>query len=406
MNYKRYRNVKNEMTIEEFGELINKNPNEIIINTNNVLKTSDVTFSCINYIASTIAKMPLNLYEKTDQGKVKVDNDLIYLLKNRPNKYTTSVDFIQTLIANMLIYGNGFAKICTRNGKIHELKILDPQSTELKKTANGWCITTTIDNKLETLNYEQVIHLRDLSLDGVNGISRIEAIKGKISNRANADNKLNKYMSNGLGVKGVITGDIDDNKAKIKLKEGFNKVLQSCQDNIAVLTNGMTYQDIKNSSLADDEFINNLKLTKADICAIFNINPALLGDSEQATNSNLESLKIDFIQSLTPIINKIELEFKYKLLSREDRLNHSFKFNMSSAMRATDLDRATYLIKMVQGGLLTRNEARELDDRNKIEGGDELLMSLNYVPYSRWEEYLDARKGNVKTATDLKGGEE
>lgn len=400
MHYKKYSNFKNEMSMEEFGALFSTDQNKIDIKPSNALKNSDVVYACVNYIASTIAKMPLNLYANTEEGKMKIDNDLSYLLKNRPNAYMNSVDFIQALVSNMLIYGNAFAKVITNRGKITELILLEPSNTRLENVKNKWVVVTTINGKQEILNYNQVIHIRDLSEDGVRGISRVEAIKGKVSNRTNADNKLNRYMSNGLGVKGVITGKIDDNKAKIRLKEGFNKVLQSCDDNIAVLTEGMTYQNINSSSLADDEFINNLKLTKADICAIFNINPALLGDSEQATNSNLETLKLDFIQSLLPLLIKIEQEFNYKLLSYDDRLKTYFKFNSSSAMRGNDKDRADYYTKMFRNGFITQDEIRALEDMNNLPDnlGENFYRDLNLVE-CKWALAYQLGKAGVENPT-------
>lgn len=402
--------IKNEtMTLEQLFNNISNSGNEI--SKNNVLKNSDIAYACINYIASTIAKMPIVLYmEESNGDKTKVNNELSYLIKNRPSEYINRVDFIQTMVSNMLIYGNSFAKICTRNGKIHELKILEPSVTRLEKTTKGsWCITTTIDNKQETLNYNQVLHLKDLSLDGVEGISRIEAIKMKLENKSSSDKMLADFIRNGGALGSVLSVTSKAYEERENIKKEFNSMLRNDNPNkIAVVPDSMTYTNITGNNLADAEFINNIKITKEDIMAIFNINPALLGMSEKATNSNMIEMIQQFIQSLVPLISKIEMEFNYKLLSSKDRINHFFKFNMSSAMRATDLDRATYLIKMVQGGLMTRNEARELDDRNKVEGGDELLMSLNYVPYTRWEEYLDARSsnGNGSTATELKGGDE
>jgi len=50
-------------------------------------------------------------------------------------------------------------------------------------------------------------------------------------------------------------------------------------------------------SMADIEFVNNIKLTKEDIISMFNINPALLGMSEKATNSNMMEMVLQFIQS-------------------------------------------------------------------------------------------------------------
>jgi len=396
-----YIKIKNETTSLSLNDLFGLS-NVAEVNKNNALKNSDIAYSCINYIASTISKMPISLYkEEKDGDKVKVNNELSYLIKNRPNSYMSRIDFIQTMVSNMLIFGNSFAKINTRKGQIFELIILEPSCTRLEKINNKWYVITTIDDKQETLSYNQVIHLKDLSYDGVNGISRIEAIKMKLNNKANSDKLLADFIANGGSVKAILNVTNKAYAERENIKNEFNSMLNNNKSKIAVVPDDMKFTSVDGGSLADAEFINNLKITKEDIMAIFNINPALLGMSEKATNSNMIEMIQQFVQSLIPLINKIEMEFNYKLLSSTDRLNHFFKFNMSSAMRGSDEDRANYYSKMIAMGALSINEIRELEDRNKVEGGDEYYRSLNYVPLSIANEYQLSKAGvNAKLSEE------
>ena len=41
-------------------------------------------------------------------------------------------------------------------------------------------------------------------------------------------------------------------------------------------------------------------------------------------------------------------------------------------------------------------EARELEDLPFVENTEDLLLSLNYVPLSRYDTYLDSRYGTNK----------
>lgn len=388
-----YIKIKNETTSLSLNDLFGLT-DVAEVNKNNALKNSDIAYSCINYIASTISKMPISLYkEEKDGDKVKVSNELSYLIKNRPNSYMSRIDFIQTMVSNMLIFGNSFAKINTRKGQVFELIILEPSCTRLEKINNKWYVITTIDGKQETLSYNQVVHLKDLSTDGVQGISRIEAIKMKLNNKANSDKMLADFIANGGSVKAILNVTNKAYAERENIKNEFNSMLNNNKSKIAVVPDDMKFTSVDGGSLADAEFINNIKITKEDIMAIFNINPALLGMSEKATNSNMIEMIQQFVQSLIPLINKIEMEFNYKLLSSTDRLNHFFKFNMSSAMRGSDEDRATYYSKMIAMGALSINEIRELEDRNKVEGGDEYYRSLNYVPLSIANEYQLSKAG-------------
>lgn len=396
-----YIKIKNETTSLSLNDLFGLS-NVAEVNKNNALKNSDIAYSCINYIASTISKMPISLYkEEKDGDKVKVHNELSYLIKNRPNVYMSRIDFIQTMVSNMLIFGNSFAKINTRKGQVFELIILEPSCTRLEKINNKWYVITTIDDKQETLSYNQVIHLKDLSYDGINGISRIEAIKMKLNNKANSDKLLADFIANGGSVKAILNVTNKAYAERENIKNEFNSMLNNNKSKIAVVPDDMKFTSVDGGSLADAEFINNLKITKEDIMAIFNINPALLGMSEKATNSNMIEMIQQFVQSLITLIDKIEMEFNYKLLSSTDRLNHFFKFNMSSAMRGSDEDRANYYSKMIAMGALSINEIRELEDRNKVKGGDEYYRSLNYVPLSIANEYQLSKAGvNAKLSEE------
>ena len=383
---------KNEITLEQ---LFNNNFNGTIkITKDNALMKSDIAYACVNYIASTIAKMPIFLYKvENDGNKIKVDNDLSYLIKNRPNQYASRVDFIQTLVSNVLLYGNSFAKINFKKGRVNELIILNPTVTKLEKVRGKWYITTQIDGVHKTLNYDECIHIKDLSLDGVNGLSRLEAISIKLNNKANSDKMLSDFMESGGGIKTIVNVTNKAYSERGKIKKEFDDMLSNNKTKVVVIPEDMNITNAGNADLASAEFINNLKITKEDIMAIFNINPALLGVSEKATNSNMSEMTQQFIQSLIPLINKIEMELDYKLLNEEERKSHYFKFNMSSALRGSDEDRANFYTKMIQNGLLSIDECRELEDRNKIEGGNEFYRSLNYVPISIANEYQLSKAG-------------
>lgn len=390
-------NIKNEgLSLKDvFGTDFGINiDGRINITKDNALKNSDIVYACVNYISSTIAKMPITLYRDVNNSKTKINNELSYLLKTRPNQYTSSVDFIQTMVANMLIYGNSFAKIVTNKGTVKELIILEPSVTKLEKVKNKWVVITTIDNKQETLNYNSVIHIKDLCNDGIKGISRLDSLKAKLDNKANSDKMLSDYMCEGGGVKGVLTVPVDDEDAKQNIKDSFNRILRSKKDGVAVLNEEFKYTNIDTMSMADIEFVNNIKLTKEDIISVFNINPALLGMSEKATNSNMMQMVYQFIQSLIPLLNKVEMEFNYKLLNQKDRLDYYFKFNMESALRGDYNERGDFYVKMFRNGFLNQNEVRALEERNGIgDVGDIFYRDLNLVNCEYADKYQLAMSG-------------
>ena len=279
MNYKKYKNkvvapkreYYNDALDDIFGASTGAN-----ISKNNVLKNSDIIYACVNLISSTIAKMSINLFEEDAEGsKSKVSNDITYLLKIRANENTSAIDFIQGLISSMLVYGNGYALIETRRGVPVALRLLDSSKTSLKKVGKKYYVQTTIDNEQRTLSYNEVIHIKDLSTDGIEGISRIDTLKNKLNNNTLADEKIGKmYEKEGQSsIKGVLNLATElSNEAKKRLKTGFNNVLNSDESGIAVLDSGMTFTQMnRNTGIMDTDFINSLKLNKEVIAMTFNV---------------------------------------------------------------------------------------------------------------------------------------
>jgi len=87
----------------------------IHINAQNALKVTAV-FACVRLLSENIASLPLFLYRKTETGKEKATDLPLYgVLHDAPNPETDSFQFWQAFVANMLVYGRGYAEI-VRNG--------------------------------------------------------------------------------------------------------------------------------------------------------------------------------------------------------------------------------------------------------------------------------------------------
>ena len=401
MDFRKYKNKtpkkKEEFRNETFEELLGSTSGGDI-SSNNALKNSDIIYSCVNLIASTIAKMSINLFEVDANGsKSKVTNDITYLLKVRANEKYSAIDFVQTMVSNMLLYGNAYAYIETKRGVPTALKILKNSETDLQKINGKHYVVTTMDDQRRTLDYKTVIHIKDLSYDGVKGVSRLDSLKNKLNNNSLADKKIgDMYTKEGqANIKGVLNVPSELSvEAKKRLKQGFMSVLNSDDSNIAVLDGGIAFTQMnRNTGLLDNDFINSLKMSKESIAMIFNVPLPMLGDTSNTSYSNMQELQRFFVQSLLPIVQKIEQEFNYKLLSREDSQKMFFKFNFSSALRASDLDRAEFYKKMLESGIYSINDALDKEDMNRIDGGEEHYRSLNYVPLTIANDYQLSKAG-------------
>ena len=94
--------------------------NTVFINENSVLKIPVVSES-INLIASSLAAMPIYLYQEKN-GKIKrVSNDYrTFLLNDEPNEYGLSYDFKFNMVRDLLLYGKSYSYLY-RTNKIKQI---------------------------------------------------------------------------------------------------------------------------------------------------------------------------------------------------------------------------------------------------------------------------------------------
>jgi phage portal protein BeeE len=107
----------------------------------------------------------------------------------------------------------------------------------------------------------------------------------------------------------------------------------------------------------------------------------MIGDLEHATFSNIEQQSLDFVRfSLMPWLHRIELATRRCIFTPEQRTAGLYaKFDASELMRGDSNARTNYYARGINAGWLTRNEAREMEDMNPLDGLDDPLRPLNMV---------------------------
>lgn len=117
-----------------------------------------------------------------------------------------------------------------------------------------------------------------------------------------------------------------------------------------------------------------------EICRFMRVMPIMVGYADKSmTYASAEQMFLaHLVHTLMPWYSRIEQSANVALLTRaERRQGYYTKFHERGLLRGAMKDEADYLSKLVERGVLTRNEARELMDRNPITGLDEPLTPIN-----------------------------
>lgn len=375
----------------------------IDITPETAVNTSTV-YACVNILANNIAKMPLQLYERTPKGRQHVtdlEDKVSYLIEKRPNDFLTPFQFKHLLEVHRNLWGNAYINIeWGVDGKPKSLWILNPALTFPQvrfDTGELFYLTTLPDGTNVKLNSTDVIHLKALATGSLKGIAPISAARENIGSLSASQQFKGKFFANGTAMAGVLKVPAQLGKeAKEKLRAEWESLYTGIDNaqRVAILDMGLDFQSI-GMPLKDAQFIESMKFDKTEIATIFNIPMHMVNELGQATYSNIEQQSIDFANNtLSPIATQYEQEFSYKLLSLQEQKTKYIKFNFKALLKADSQARAAFYKEMVQMGVMSINEVRELEEMDIIENGDKHFISLNFTTLDIIENYQISKATN------------
>ena len=397
---KNTKDYKNSISFSDF--LSNSIGNGNVVTRENILERDATVLSCVDLISSTISSMGLQLFEKIDTGKQKVENELNSLVKFRCNKNMSSFELVRALMKDLLIYGQAFALIQTKRGKVVGIEYLDSSVTQVDRVygTDKYIISSTLYDKSIKVSSEEIIWLKDFS-------DKFKTVKPIVEAKILCNQLINNYFENGVDVKGVISvaGDISE-EAKQVLKKAFKNTIE--QDNIAVLEAGLDYKNIGQSSTFREQQLTEIMETlDEEIYKTYQVPKSLvLGNGEQASYASLEIISQSFIRSLLKYITLIETELNYKLIFEKDRGKLYFKMNYDKFLRLNSADRANFYKNLYNLGVLSINEIRNLEDMNEIPNGYDHYRSLNFVSLDVADSYQLSKAGANTDTNDNNDNQE
>lgn len=359
---------------EELIDILDARPSSsgVSVNRRTVLGYPAV-FRGINLISNVAAKLPLFVRRIDAAGGSTVDRDhpaYALLKRNRrknsagqwePGRMPAST-LRKTVTAHALLHGNGYAAIMRNNrGEPTELLILDPEITFPVKVLPGsqidddtadvdaanaqiWYVTE-IDGVPLKLPSEDVIHIRNLSIDGLIGLSVIDLMKEAFGLGIAAQRFGARFFGEGSNASGIlmIPGHIKK-EAQENVIKMWNSMAQgiSKSHRVALIQDGVKYQQLTIPP-EQAQFLQTRRFELIEVANILGLPPHKLGDDSKTAYNSLEAEnKSALDESYDPWLCAWEDECESKLLT-EDEINdetHLIKFDRSTLLQTQLKERA------------------------------------------------------------------
>ena len=339
-------------------------------------------WACTRLIAETISTLPLSMYERTSAGKrVARGHPLQMVIHDQPNPDSTASVFWESTIAAMLLRGNAHAEKLIAGNRIVGLVFLDPRRLSTSKNSSGAkeYRYTESNGRQRVIPPERIWAIPGFSLDGVCGVSVVRYGAQVFGAAQAADQAASKTFANGLMQSVYFKME---RILKPEQREEFRENLQAITGAInagksPLLEGGMDAGTI-GIDPSDAQLLESRGFSVEEICRWFRVPPFMVGHSEKSTSwgTGIEQQMIGFLTfTLAPWLRRIEQAISKDLLSPAERQHFYPKFSVEGLLRADSAGRSAFYTAMVNNGVLTRDEVRELEDREPM-GGNAAVLTV------------------------------
>ncbi|MBY8826112.1 phage portal protein [Sphingomonas colocasiae] len=348
-----------------------------VVNAETAMRVATV-FGCVRIRSSAVATTPIKLMRRVD-ARTREDADDLELwsvLTRRPNKWQKPAVFKRMMQAHVLLRGNAYAAIVRGAlGGVQALIPLHPDRVDVKQREDlsleyTW---TRKDGRQVKFDQRDVLHLLNLTLDGVRGVTPLAYARETIGQAIAMERHGSNVFKNGAQVSGALTTTQKlSPEARDRLQESADRYRSGGENagRIIVLEQGLDYKAIALNQ-EDAEWIESKKLSRSEICMFFGVPPSMIGD-----NSGSDSNWGTGLEQKATAFRIYCLEDDYVMWEEAltadcvDDLKVYARFNRNAVARADMKTRWASYIAALQWGVYSPNEVRALEDENPREGGD------------------------------------
>jgi HK97 family phage portal protein len=335
----------------------------------------------VKLVSETVASLPVSVYKTTQNGReIDENHDLTVLFSGKVNRYQTKVEFFETVMLNLLIYGNAYCQIQKFGDKIVGLLPLMSSQMEVQLMRDGSLVYEYYhDTGVQVYSEQSIWHLK-LFGNGIVGLSPLAHQRNTLGIAIAAEGAVTNIYRNGAKPSGVLTLDkwlTPEQRDQVRQK--FYSLSGGTQDRLMVLEGGMNFNAISLSP-QDIELLASRQFQISEICRWYGVPSVMINDTSSTTvwGSGIAQIVEGFYKvTLRPILEKIEASMQVHLNRTRNR---EIEFDFNALTRGDMKARYEAYRIGIHGGFLKPDEARQQEGLPKAEGGDKLYIQGATVP--------------------------
>lgn len=361
---------------------------------------------CSKIIAQDIARIPLKLYRKDEEGnKVILRDDIRHtLLHDRPSSYMDIYSYKSTVEFLRSTQGNSYVEII-RDEFRNPIGFKILANENIAGPYEGMNDLTYIykdGDKERKIHSADILHFKNLSSDGYNGRDPKDDLRINLGISFKALSVVDNFYNNGAILTKVLESTIpegvDPDTWRKQLTDFEEKYVNYLNSGKVAALPPFTKLNNVGTPPADAEYINTVKYNNGQIASYFGIPQHKIGNIESSKFNSLSDIQADYIENtLSSIMEMYRREYELKLLTPEEiRDGYSIEFE-TNALYITDSKTRWENYKNAFGiGAITPNKVAQLENLPTYEGGNDHYLMSNYMSVEAY---------NAKLKKELLGAE-
>lgn len=341
-------------------------------------------WACVDRIAGAILSLPLTVYERTPEGRSRVDHPHWWLLNEQATENMTSATWWEWMVGCLLLQGDAFADIVrpgSRTGRITELVPYHPSRVRVEMEEDDSLVYFLTDLRTGTVKRRvaaDVLHIPGLFFDGKRGLSVLRAAAlDAVGIGAAASEFSGRFFANGarpgfaLTTESKLTADQID-VLRTSWMQSYAGSANAHKP--LILSNGLKVDKLSIDPV-DAMLLETRKFQVEEIARIFGVPPHMIGHTTSTTSwgTGIEQQSIGFVKyTLQRHLVKIEQEINRKFWPTRDRFFVEFQ---TAGLERGDIKTRNESYRIALGragepGWMAVNEVRRLENLPPIDGAD------------------------------------
>jgi HK97 family phage portal protein len=362
----------------------------------------------VDFLASVMASIPRHAFRvgKDDAGKEKTDKvggKLQRIVNEAPNPEWSAHAFWKYLYTQRFTGGRGLAFIEKVGNQVAALWPMDPTRTTIKRLNGRKVYVFNTGGRVITYEATEVIDLPFmLKADQLASYSPVTLGEKAIAQALAMGDYGAQFFAGGGVLPYALEGPMPKGKTGLdRAQEDIDRAIKSARREgrpFFGMPPGHKLQPI-GAEPEKGQLVAARRFQVEEIARVYRLPPAFLQDLTNGTYSNVEQQDLNLVKHLVMhLARELEDELNLKFFGA-DKSTRFIENNLDGLLRGDLKTRIEALARGIQSGQLMPNEARALENRPPVEGGDRALIQGATVPL------VDAGKFNIKPPASDAGGD-